>query len=693
MRAPAWHLLRQIDAGRSVKIAATQGAGAPYRLPVYMACTILAVVANYLLGKDMASDAMSYHIYAGFSAVHDRFAQDYFPAGPQSYFNPYIYAPLYYLVSSGLSSLEISSVLAIVHSVTLWLTYELAVSVCPSDDRRQRLVFGLCGVAFALINPILLQQIGSTFADITTGELVLAGWLLLARGVRAPSMARVTYAGLLCGLATGLKLTNAVHAIAGFAVLTMLPLAPWGRIRQGLAYGISMGLGFLVVAAPWSYRLERRFGNPFFPMLNNVFRSPEFTTETGRALRFIPASITEALWRPFAMIDPVSMVHVELRAPDPRYAVLAILIVAFFCRWLWRRRAASASQPVASADTASSRALAALGCGLAVDWVAWLSASGNSRYFLPMSSVAAVVVVGLLYRFFADQPKVRNYILAGILGVQGVQLWMGTSYRWNGTPWDDHWINIVVPAKLKSEPNLYLTMGNPTNSFIAPYLAPGSGLVNFIGTYTLDPEGANGARIASLVNQFGPNIRMLTRGERLYRNDERRMPSRAQIDNALRPFSLRVDESDCVTITVHGLPADVEFTMASSQPAVPQSLDTTYLLSCRVTPDNTDYSAQMPAHRDADLALDHLEDACPALFQPRRPRTEYGADGGIRRYMGSDLTAWVSHGRVKFQQPLVGGDDEYVGLESEWAKAPIQLRCGRRNGRFFATPLKSAEKP
>lgn len=676
-----------------MKIAAAHGVGAPYRLPVYMACTVLAVVTNYLLGKDMASDALSYHIYAGFSAVHDRFAQDYFPAGPQSYFNPYIYVPLYYLISSSLSSLEISSVLAIAHSVILWLTYELAVSVCPSDDRRQRLIFGLCGVAFALINPILLQQIGSTFADITTGELVLAGWLLLALAIRTPSAARIIGAGLLCGVATGLKLTNAVHAIAGFAVLTMLPLTPWGRIRQGLAYGISLGLGFLVIAAPWSYRLERRFGNPLFPMMNNVFRSPEFTTETARATRFIPDSFAEALWRPFAMIDPVSMVHEELRAPDPRYAVLVILLGAFFCRWLWRRRAASAGQPVMSAGSASARALAALGCGLAVDWAAWLSASGNSRYFLPMSSVAAVVVVGLLYRFFATQPKARNYILAGILGVQGVQLWMGTAYRWNDTPWDDHWINIVVPARLKSDPNLYLTMGTPTNSFVAPYLSPDSGLVNFIGLYTLGPEGANGARIASLVNQFAPNIRILVRGERLYRKDERRMPNTAQIDDALRPFSLRVDESDCATITVHGLPADVDIIMTTSQPAVPQSLDTTYLLTCRVTPDKTDYSAQIPAHRDVDLALDHLEDACPALFQPRRPRTEYSGDSGIRRYMGSDLKAWVSNGRVKFLQPMVGGDVIYVGPENEWAKAPIQLQCGRRDGRYFARPVKSTRTP
>ena len=317
-----------------MSIAATRDVPAPYRLPVYTACTVLALVANYLLGKDLAWDDLSYHLYAGFSAVHDRFAQDYFPAGPQTYFNPYIYLPLYYMVTSGLSSLEISTALAIVHSVMLWLTYELAVCVCPSSNVRERLSFGLYGIAFALVNPILLQQIGSTFADITTGEMVLAGWLLLALAVRAPSTTRVICSGLLCGMAVGFKLTNAVHAISGFAVLVMVPLTPRGRLRQGFAYGISLGIGYVLITAPWAYRLEQRFGNPLFPLMNNVFRSPEFTTEPLRHLRFIPASLAEALWRPFAMINPVTMTHEEMRAPDPRYAVLAILIGALLCRWL-----------------------------------------------------------------------------------------------------------------------------------------------------------------------------------------------------------------------------------------------------------------------------------------------------------------------------------------------------------------------
>jgi hypothetical protein len=675
-----------------VKIVATPGAATPYRFPVYLACTMLALLVNYLLGKDMASDTLSYHLYAGFSAVHDRFAQDYFPAGPQSYFNPYIYVPLHYLVSSGLSSLEIGSTLAVLHSAMLWLTYELAVCVCPWDDARKRLMFGLCAVAFALINPILLQQIGSTFADITTGELMLGGWLLLALAVRAPSATRVVCAGLLCGVATGFKLTNAVHAISGFAVLIMLPLSLWGRMRRALAYGISLGLGFIVIAAPWSYRLEERFGNPLFPLMNHFFRSPEYTTEPSAAYRFIPDSFAQALWRPFAMIDPVTMVHEEPRAPDPRYAILLILIGVFFCRWLWGRwrlrGAPSSTQPAISVDAGSTRTLVAIACGFALDWVIWLSASGNSRYFLPMSSVAAVVIVALLFRFFATRPKARNYFIAGILGIQGVQLWMGADFRWNQVPWDDHWINMELPARLKSQPNLFLTMGSAqTNSFIAPYLDPGAGLVNISGLYTLGPEGANGARISALVNRFAPNIRMLMNGDRLYRNDERHLPSRAQVDDVLRPFSLRVDDNDCATIAVHGLPPGLEIETGTSDSMAPQSRDTSYLVSCRVVHDNTDYSAQIPARRDIDLALDHLEDACPRLFQPRRPHTEIIGNGGLRRYGGTDLIAWVSHGTVKFFQPPLGGEVISLGAESDWTHAPPQMRCGRHDRRYFARLL------
>jgi hypothetical protein len=669
---------------RSSPLAKVPVAVVSYRLPVYVACTVLALLSNYLLGKDMPWDLLNYHLYAGFSAVHDRFSQDYFAGGPPSYFNPYAYVPFYGLVSAGLPALAIGSVLAVVHSIILWLTFELTISVCPSRDPRKRVKMGIFAVTLAFMNPILMQQIGSSFADITTAELVLGGWLLLAGAVRAPSAARVLGAGLLLGLATALKLTNAVHAIAGIAVLIMLPLALQGRIRYGIGYAVSLGLGFVIAAAPWSYRLVRMFGNPLFPLMNGLFRSPEFTTEPLRHFRFIPETFGEALWRPFAIVEPVSRVHEELRAPDLRYAVLAVLIGLLMLRWLWLGLAHASSPSAGAKPDSSARVLAALGCGFGADWLLWLIGSGNGRYFLPMACVAAVMIVALLFRLFAARPGVRNYILAAIFAVQALQLWMGTDFRWNDVPWGGQWFKIALPEALQVDPNLYLTVGVQSHSFMAPFLARGSGMVNISGGYALGPEGANGSRIKSLISRYAPHLRVLLYGERLREDAEQRQPRRSEIDASLERFGLRVDPSDCATITVYGLPPPLEIMVKRSEPIAPQSRDTTYLVSCHLVPDSSDRSAQIARQHAADLVLDRLEDACPQLFQPRRPISEPNGDGWQRLYMNTDLTAWVSHGWIKFLNSGAGDQMVYVGRDSDWAQKTLPLTCGRRNGHYFA---------
>jgi len=683
----------QVALPRETVLTGVSAPAVAYRPLVYIACTVLALLCNYLLGMDMAWDTLNYHLYSGFSAVNDRFALDYFAAGPPSYFNPFAYVPFYALVSAGLPALAIASVLAIAHSVILWLTYELAIAVCPSGDPRLRVTIGVCAVMLAFVNPILMQQIGSTFADITTAELVLAGWLLLAGAFLAPGGARVVGAGLLLGAATALKLTNAVHAISAIVLLIMLPLAPQLRIRRSLGYLISLGLGFAIVAAPWSYRLERMFGNPLFPLLNGLFRSPEFTTEPLRHFRFIPGTFTEALLRPFAMINPITMVHEELRAPDLRYAVLVVLIGWLFFRWLWRRLANGSSATADAKPDLSARVLWAISLGLGADWILWLSGSGNSRYFLPMASVAAVVIVALLFRLTVARPKIRNYVLAAIFGVQVIQLWMGTDFRWNPVPWHGQWFKIAVPEKLSTEPNLYLTTGVQSNSFMAPFLATGSGMVNFSGGYALGPGGASGSRIKALISRYSPHVRVLVFGARLYEDTERREPLRSKVDADLERFGLRVDTSDCATITVYGLPPPLEITLMRSEPVAPQSRDTSYLVSCHLVPDSADRSTHTTRQLAVDLVLDRLEDACPQLFQPRRPLSEPYGNGWQRLYMNTDLAAWVSNGWVKFHNPIAADQIVYIGPESDWAKTPPRLACGRHNGHYFAHVLVATQGP
>lgn len=661
------------------------------RPQVYVACVVLALACNYVLGKDMAWDTLNYHLYLGFSALNNRFGQDYFAAGILSYLNPYAYAPFYVMVSAGLPALVICSVFAAAHSIILWLSFELGLAVCPSRDGRTRILAGSCAVALAFMNPILMQQIGSCFADITTAELALGGWLLLAGAVRSPGISRVAGAGLILGAASALKLSNALAAASAFGMLAMLPLNWRGRIRYGFLYGISLGIGFSVVAAPWSYRLEQFFGNPIFPMFNTIFRSPEFTTESaGAPNRFIPDSVGEALWRPLAMIDPTRLVHEELRAPDLRYAVLLALLILLVLRRLWRhlgQRASSLPRNPPLSD--SARVLSALGVGLGLYWILWLRLSGNSRYVLTMACVAAAVIVGMLFRLFESRPKVRNYVLAVIFVTQAVQLCMGTEYRWNGAPWGGHWFDLSLPQKFKTEPNLYLTLGMQSNSFLAPFLAKGSGFINLAGGNTLDPESANGARVKALIHRYSPNLRVVFLTDKPSSEIGPRT-SLPAVDGELQWYGLRAEMGDCATITVHGLVPAPEIRYQTSAPREPQDRHNTYIAACRVVEDTRDLSALISRRRAVDLVFDRLEDACPQLFQPRRLFGLNSGDVWRRVYGATDIVASISNGRVRFSDQIRPHGPIDVGSESDWAKAPLRLECGRRDGVYFAHVLPPA---
>lgn len=654
------------------------------RLPVYAACTLLCLCVNYLLGSDLGWDTLNYHYYAGFAALHDRFSQDYFAAGPQSYLNPYAYLPFYALISLGLTALQVSSVLAIVHSIFLWLVYEIAACVCPSAQPRIRIAVVLGAVFLAALDPNLLQEVGTSYSDITTGILVLAGWLALARSVQLPRLTLALLAGALMGAASALKLTNAVHALAATAVLAVVP-QPWpSRARLAAIYCAAAGVAFVAVSAPWSYRLWQQFGNPLFPLLNNVFRSPQFPTQAFTVQRFVPSSLAEALWTPFALANPVAMVREEAIRPDVRYAVLMVVGVVVLARWLWQR---DRPEP-------ESRVLGALSLGLILDWILWLATSGNIRYALPMAAIAAVVLLALLVRVLAAWPRARNYLLAAILGAQLLQTCIGADYRFDPLPWGGPWARVAVPPRLTAEPHLFLTVGIQSNSFLAPYLGDGSGMMNFSGGYALGLEGANGVRVTALLRRYAHRVRVLVSGARLYAPAERRSPTAGRLDEVLARLALRVDPTDCETIWAHGLPPvniDIVITGMSTITAERRPLDSTPYVSCRVVEDAAAYEtlkAQLPP---IDAALDHLEDACPRLFAPRRPLTEHVGPEWKRLYMNTDLSAWVVHGELEFNDSVRGDNAIDLGPAAAWEHATRPLICGRRDGHYHAsfTPARS----
>lgn len=669
------------------------------RVWVYLACTVLAVSVSYLLGKDLNWDTLDYHFYAGFSALHERFGMDYFPAGSQSYFNPYIYVPFYLLSRSRLPALLDASILAALQSGILWLTYEIGLVVAPAEGRRARIIIAIGAALLAFANPILIDQFGSSYADVTTAEAVLAGWLLLTMAVRSPSLRYVIWAGLLLGVASALKLTNCVHALCASVLLLFIPVRWPTRARWVAAFGATVAVSFALVCLPWSLRLEQHFGNPFFPLFNEIFRSPQFPAVRVIDYRFIPDSFMEALWRPFAIVKPVFMVDDERQSPDLRYAVLLVAAIALLFRWAYRRIRAGRSGEVVEprmGSCAAARPLTALGAGFLVDWILWLTASGNGRYFIAMACVAAVLAMALIWYILATA-RIRFYALAILFGLQFLQLSMGTVYR-DHIPWDGHpWFDVRLPANFPRTPVLYLSYGVQANAFIVPFLPPGSGFINVDGDYPLGSGGANGAAVAALIRKYSPHLRVLARDERAKDVHLPVISGMSAAADALLPFGLMPVRKDCSTILIPNEgPQQLMFVRTEvpgkSHPSIPDReipVSTTgYLTTCPAVPDPAAPTEVMPGEQRASLALDHLEDACPSLFQPARPLTQYFGDAHediwVRRYLSTNLTAWVSRGWVEFLDPIRGGAATYIGPEAAFERKGVRVICGRRDERYFA---------
>jgi hypothetical protein len=680
-------------------------AAASPRFWTFIGCAAVALLVSCLLGKDMNWDTLDYHLYAGFSALHDRFGRDYFAAGAQSYLNPYAYVPFYALARTALPALWVASLLAVVQSGILWLTYELALAVGPPDDSRLRNAAGACAVLLALVNPILINQFGSSYADITTAEIVLAGWLLLIHAVRAPSAVRVMGAGALLGVASALKLTNSVHALSACVLLLFLPAAWPRKARLSLGFIAALALSFAAAAAPWAMRLDQHFGNPLFPLLNDVFRSPHFPAVPLADYRFVPSSLAEAMWRPFAIMLPSSFVDDEHASPDLRYALLLMLALIALISWAWQRLRRAPNASAGRQGSLTGRGYVALACAFLADWVLWLRLSGNGRYFLAMACVAAVLGVLLAYRILAARRDVLALVLAAIFVIQGVQLAFGTEYRAH-VPWDGgSWFQVSVPAALRANPNLYFMIGEESESFVAPFLAQGSGFVNLDGDYVLGPAGANGERVQALIREYGAHIRVGAMAGEFVLSPVKELPDVAHADDSLAPFGLRANTADCSTVAVRDMRYPWREMLPSTTPMslsqikarlnwVPQSRDG-YLVTCGVVQDPSSRLQLADAEREPDIVFDRMEADCPWIFRPPHPITQVYGDGHrgylwMRKYSGTGLTALISDDSLRFVDGTRGGRPDLLGRESDWARASVPLACGRRGEHYYARVIASA---
>jgi hypothetical protein len=610
-------------------------------LPI-LACAAWAIAA----GKDLNWDLLHYHYYIGAAFAEGRLGQDYFAASSQSYLNPLGYLPFFFMVHAGWHAVIVAMTLAAAHAMNVTLLFVIGRQLLPGRDAWDRNLLAALAALVGVASAVFWAMVGTSFVDILLTVPMLGGVALLLGGEKKPSARHAALAGVLFGLAASLKYSNAFFALAGcvLAARAFLPFA---------AGGVA---GVALFAGPWLWRMQRDFGNPFFPHFNAWFHSPDFLPINLAAGRYVPPDLLGFLSFPLHMMSAESLTYAEISAPDVRIAALALLAVAAAVS------ARLAGRTAAALESRDVRLLAFFALSLA----AWIATSANARYGLLVLLLAGPCVMRLADRALPQTPC--RVTLLVLIVLQAAMCAINSPARWFvAERWSRHWFPYVVPSAAAEKPAVYLTVETQSMAVIAPFLDRESTLVNLRGQKEDTPGWQ---RIVAPRIADGTPVRTLGRGLRLGPDGTPRKEVVQGYASTLDRFGWRVDATMCFDIDWRPDDGDALSRWANALAGDPPSRQRLFSLgSCALVRAPRD---ERKAAQEAYISriFDRIEHACPRLFRGQTAVTDrYGTEWS-RTYTGLDARLETNAGHAVLSPffKLVYYD---LGTLTDWEKDPM----------------------
>ena len=350
-------------------------------MAIALGALLAGAIYTWFAGEDVNWDWQNYHEYNVWAVITGRYGIDALPAGFQTYFNPTVYFPVYYLrhllpLPYGLM------IVGAVHGLNLLLIYFLIRVLLR--EAATAIAIG-ASILIAAVGPMTLSEVGTSFSDILTALPIVAGCILIlsAEGRHG----RYIFAGLLIGAAVGLKLTNVVYALGAAAAV----LAAGRPLLATLCLGVGGAIGAVATGGVWGLMLWREMGNPIFPLFNGIFQSRELVPMNIMDWQFMPRGFLDALAYPFYWLVGDNRSS-EYPFRDARFAVATLLILFGIGRSL-----------VTRVTIFTQRDIQFL-LFFVVSYAAWLAVFSIQRYAIVLELLCAPLVVLLISRSLAGPP-------------------------------------------------------------------------------------------------------------------------------------------------------------------------------------------------------------------------------------------------------------------------------------------------
>lgn len=487
------------------------------------------------LGQDANWDLRNYHLYNPFAWLHNRIDFDMVPAQVANFYNPLLHLPFYWAVMNFPPMLT-GFLLGAVQGLNLPILIGITRSIMDEERRRppwQHLLAAFIG----LLGAGTLAELGTTFGDNLISIPLLCGlWIILTRYRQLLTdrtikpVLIVVAAGLLTGLAPGLKQPSAIFAVGWCAAFLTLPVAFKRRIMLAFCFGIGVLVGIAITGGFWMHELWVHYGNPLFPYFNNVFHSPMGAAAHYRDTHYLPPSLLEAVFLPFLIvINPFRVGEIAFR--DLRFIlfIFTLILTAVFA--LRQSAATSPSSP-------RGRKGFFLLTAIVVSYLTWLKLFAIYRYLLPLEMLAPLAIWFLVDRFPVRLPA-RQAIISVCLLFWLVTLKPG---NWGRVDWGSDYFGVQPPPLSDPANTMVLMTGVEPYSYVIPFFPHAVRFVRIESYFTGPSETPNG---------FDRRMRELISGHQgplyvMYRFNKNQGTSLT-----LQHFNLRINDATCQKMTPH----------------------------------------------------------------------------------------------------------------------------------------------
>jgi hypothetical protein len=523
----------------SSAIAAPPASGAlpsvwRFRLLLALICAGAGLL-SVTLGPDNYWDLRYYHLYAPWAYLHGRFLYDIGPAQEQGFLNPTADFLLYGLISSPLNDFPrvIAFIMGAVHGINAALLLAITCQVIRPPGAVERLTLQAAAWLMGVSGAGFVGLLGTCSNDLTTSLFVLGSLLSLIK-VNAGAGGRASWpgfaaAGLWVGVGLGLKYTVA-FVVPGLGVVAVLAALRKRTLVGLVLMGLTAAAGIAVFAGHHLLALWDAFGNPFFPYLNHIFRSPYFEPTEIWDPRFIPDSFWKLMTFPFYWAKTNIYVVAEKTFRDWRaaiaYVAMVIGVLALGLAWLRRDRRLR--------DVLAQTPGLPLVCAfVVVSYFSWALQFGYYRYAIPLEMLAGVIAMGAVI-WVLEGWRLRMGASVVVLALAATT----TIYiDWDRRSYTDKYIDVQVPP-LPPHSIVLIATWDPAAYFI-PWAEPTARYLGIENNYLeLSQTNKLATEVKRLMRTPGPAKFVLSVGR--FEPDK--------LNKLLDNFGLKLSTSPCAPI-------------------------------------------------------------------------------------------------------------------------------------------------